>query len=82
MSNPIIDVNPVEVLKVIEKIEIIEVKIVPFKSAIIKVMLRDINGIYIDNRELEMNTEEYLSWFNDDTYLINLILRKLNMTQK
>ncbi len=79
MSNPIINVNPVEIIKKIEKVEIIEVKVIPFTRATIRVMLRDINDIYIDNRDLEMTSEEYLEWLNDDTYLINLILQKLNM---
>lgn len=82
MSNYIINVQPVNIVKTIEKIELTEIIVTPFTGAFIKVMLRDINNVYIDNRNLEMNTEDYLKWQNDDNYIINWTLEKLNLIQK
>lgn len=82
MSKFIINVQAVDIIKRIEKVELTEIILTPFTGAFIKVMLRDINDVYIDNRNLEMNTEDYLKWHNDDTYIINWVLEKLNLSKK
>lgn len=82
MSQSVINVEPLDIIRKIEKVELAEIKVIPFTSAIIKVMLRDINDVYIDNRNLEMTTPDYLAWLNDDTYLVNWVLTQLNLTKK
>ena len=36
----------------------------------------------IDRQEIVLSPEEYQAWGNDDEYIVNLILTKLDMKQK
>ncbi len=39
------------------------------------------NTSLVDNKVFKIEGEEYSNWGTDDTYIVNLILSKLGMTQ-
>jgi hypothetical protein len=39
------------------------------------------NTTLVDNKVFKIEGEEYSNWGTDDTYIVNLILSKLGMTQ-
>jgi hypothetical protein len=39
------------------------------------------NKTLVDNKVFKIEGEEYSNWGTDDTYIVNLILSKLGMTQ-
>ncbi len=76
MSIPL-PINKIEtVTTVYTSYEILEVKIVPFISCTITVLLSSAEGVNkISN--LMMNNEDYVNWNDDDQYLIDWINTKL-----
>lgn len=39
------------------------------------------NKSLVDNKVFKIEGEEYSNWGNDDTYIVDLVLTKLGMTQ-
>ncbi len=76
MSTPL-TINKIEtVTTVYTSYEILEVKVVPFSSCTITVLLSsDEGGRKIEN--LLMPNEDYVNWNDDDQYLIDWINTKL-----
>jgi hypothetical protein len=50
-----------------------------FKSIQIYVILYN-DKEYVDNKQIVLSGEEYANWGNDDTYIINTVLAKLNLS--
>ena len=40
------------------------------------------NNKLIDSKLMTITGDEYTNWGNDDNYIINLIMTKLNLTRK
>lgn len=76
-----IDIVPKEVSKYIHKIQIVDVKVNPFENCIIFIYMVDENGVFIKSLTLTMTNEEYNLW-NDDDYLIDWILQKVDAVKK
>jgi hypothetical protein len=51
-----------------------------FKSASFVASLVDASGNVIDNKFINLTTEQYLAWQNDDTYIVNLVASILGVT--
>jgi hypothetical protein len=48
-----------------------------FESAAFSIFCFDANDIMVSTDRIELSTEEYLKWQNDDEYIIQLIATKL-----
>lgn len=73
---------------IFDKLYISSMNVVPYVKAILYIQLhiRDDIGILTPDqctlfRTIEMNTDEYNAWVNDD-YIVNFVLTKLNLTKK
>ena len=51
-----------------------------FTNASFLVLLLDENGLELGRQSVDLTTEEYLEWNNNDDYVINLIATKLGFT--
>jgi hypothetical protein len=54
-----------------------------FNKAKISVLLiykinDDTDNVFTDYKELELTNEEYLAWGTDDSYIIDLVKRRIN----
>jgi hypothetical protein len=82
MSNPsIIPVVAKNYSRTASQVEIFSVKVIPFTSATIIVNIRDSSGAYIYGKTLSMDSQTYLQWQNDDTFLQNFVVTQLNYTK-
>ena len=83
MNNIKVNVNDYTFVKtsVINNIQINILKIELFKSITLSVNLLS-NTKIIDSQIMIISGDEYTNWSNDDNYIINLVLTKLNLTKK
>jgi hypothetical protein len=83
MNNINVNVNDYNFVQtsVINNIQINILKIELFKSMTLSVNLLSNNKI-IDSKLMNISGDEYSNWSNDDNYIINLVLTKLNLTKK
>jgi hypothetical protein len=64
---------------IINNIKISVNRLLLFKSVSIYVNLLENNKL-IENKYYELTGDEYTAWGNDDNYIINYVLDKLDMT--
>ena len=83
MNNIKVSVNDYTFVQtsVINNIQINILKIELFVGITLSVNLLSNNRI-IDSKIMNITGDEYNNWANDDTYIINLVLSKLNLTRK
>ena len=83
MNNIKVNVNDYNFVQtsVINNIQINILKIELFKSMTLSVSLLSNNKI-IDSKMMIISGDEYNNWSNDDNYIVNLVLTKLNLTKK
>lgn len=51
-----------------------------FTNASFLVLMYDADGNELRRQSVDLTTEEYLAWQNDDQYIVNLIATKLGFT--
>lgn len=79
------DVIPTEYIqpiKIIYKIEIQILNLNLFQSVSIVVSLYDENDFIIDNKIINITGNDYLSWGNNDEWLIEYVFTYLNLEKK
>lgn len=79
------EINPCDYhtpVRVIHHVEIQVLQLTLFQSVSLIVSLYDENSFIIDNKVVNVEGQEYANWANDDQYLLNLVLQKLNLTKK
>jgi hypothetical protein len=83
MNNIKVSVNDYTFVQtsIINNIQINILKIELFVGITLSVNLLSNNKI-IDSKIMNITGDEYNNWANDDTYIINLVLSKLNLTRK
>jgi len=83
MNNIKVNINDYNFVKtsVINNIQINILKIELFKGMTISVNLFS-NSKIVDTQIMNITGTEYTNWGNDDNYIINLVLTKLNLTKK
>ena len=83
MNNIKVNVNDYTFVKtsIINNVQINILKIELFKSITLSVNLLS-NTKIIDSQIMTISGDEYTNWTNDDNYIINLVLSKLNLTKK
>jgi hypothetical protein len=83
MNNIKVSVNDYTFVQtsVINNIQINILKIELFVGITLSVNLLSNNKI-IDSKIMNITGDEYNNWANDDTYIINLVLSKLNLSRK
>ena len=79
-SNGYYPVVPSDYIQVVKYVSIGNVVVQPFKGATISVSCYTANNQYVYNRILNMNTQEYSNWMNDDSYLVNFVLSQLGLS--
>ena len=79
-TNGFIPTEPKDDVRVIKYVKINGVSITPFKGAMINVDTFTEEKSWVYNRLLNMNTQSYLEWNNDDTFLISWILSQLGLS--
>uniref|UniRef100_A0A6C0EY08 Uncharacterized protein n=1 Tax=viral metagenome TaxID=1070528 RepID=A0A6C0EY08_9ZZZZ len=55
-------------------------RIVLFKSVSVSVNLLEDNKL-IENKFFDIKGDDYIAWGNDDNYIVNYVLGKLNMSR-
>lgn len=82
MNNISVQVENSEYIKssIINKVIIQVNSIELFKSITVVARLFN-NDTLVDNKFFTIIDEEYANWGNDDSYIVNLILNKLGLTQ-
>jgi len=65
---------------IINNIKITVNRIVLFKSVSISVNLLEDNKL-IENKFYDIKGDDYTAWGNDDNYIVNYVLGKLNMSR-
>jgi hypothetical protein len=83
MNNIKVNINDYTFVQtsVINNIQINILKVELFKGMTLSVNLLSNNKI-IDSKIMTISGDEYSNWGNDDNYIINLVLNKLNLTRK
>ena len=83
MNNIKVDVNDYNLVQtsIINNIQINILKIELFIGITLSVNLLSNNKL-IDSKLMTISGDEYSNWGNDDNYIINLVLTKLNLTKK
>ena len=83
MNNIKVKVNDYNFVKtsVINNIQINILKLELFKSMTLSVNLYS-NTQLIDTQIITLSGTDYSNWSNDDNYIINLVMNKLNLTKK
>jgi hypothetical protein len=66
---------------IVNNIQINILKIELFKSMTLSVNLLSNNKI-VDTQLMSISGDDYSNWGNDDNYIINLVISKLNLTKK
>ncbi len=67
---------------IIKSISIILLNIELKKKAIFKVELNDTNNNCCKTEYITVENEDYLNWYNNDDYIVQYILNKLNLKLK
>ena len=83
MNNIKVNINDYTFVQtsIINNIQINILKVELFKGITLAINLLSNNKI-IDNKIMTITGDEYTKWGNDDNYIINLVLSKLNLTKK
>ena len=83
MNNIKVNVNDYTFVQtsIINNIQINILKIELFIGMTISVNLLSNNKI-IDSKIMNISGDEYTNWSNDDNYIVNLVLTKLNLIRK
>ena len=83
MDNITVNINDYDIIKTdtINNIKISTARIELFKSITLIVGLYRDNTL-VDNRMVEIAGTDYMEWGNDDNYIIDFVLTKLNLTKK
>lgn len=76
----IIPIKPIKMMKVvvIDRIDITDIKIIPFKNAIVNVSCYTNLREFVETNSFMMSDEEYAQWGNDDAYLHDWVCNKFN----
>lgn len=80
-----IEIEPSEYVpptRIINRIEIQIFNLILFESVSVMVVLFDANSCPIDTQIVRIEKDEYLLWSNNDEWLINLVLEKLQLNKK
>ena len=83
MNNIKVNINDYTFVKtsIINNIQINILKVELFKGITLSINLLSNNKL-IDSKIMTITGDEYNNWGNDDNYIINLVLDKLNLTKK
>ena len=83
MNNIKVNINDYTFVQtsIINNIQINILKVELFKGMTLSVNLLS-NTKLIDSKIMSITGDEYSNWGNDDNYIINLVLDKLNLTRK
>jgi len=79
-TNGFIPTEPKDDVRVIKYVKINGVSITPFKGCMVNVDTFTEEKSWVYNRLLSMDTQTYLEWNNDDTFLISWILSQLGLS--
>jgi hypothetical protein len=84
MINEVINIEDKQIVKTsnIKSIEVKIYKILLFTSVSVIVYMKDISNRLIDVRNLTLEGQDYINWGNDDNYIINYVLEKLDMKKE
>ena len=84
MINEVINIEDKQIVKTsnIKSIEVKIYKILLFTSVSVIVYMKDISNRLIDVRNLTLEGQDYINWGNDDNYIINYVLEKLDMRKE
>ena len=84
MINEVINIEDKQIVKTsnIKSIEVKIYKILLFTSVSVIVYMKDICNRLIDVRNLTLEGQDYINWGNDDNYIINYVLEKLDMRKE
>lgn len=63
-------------------IEINVMELVLNSHVMVGVMFKNSNGNLLKNEMVKIEGDDYAGWGNDDNYLIDLVLSKLNLTKE
>lgn len=80
----VIPIKPVTITHsyTIDRIDVVDIKIVPFKNAVIILSCyQNLRDIVLKEVEYTMTDEEYAQWGNDDSYLYEWVCNKFNAEQ-
>ena len=69
-------------IRIIYSFEIQVLHLVLFQSVTVMITLYDENNSPIDNKMITIDGDDYLNWSNNDNWLIDYVLNKLNLTKK
>lgn len=72
--------HPIIKTNIANNIKISTVNVVLFTSITLRVGLYT-NNILVDNQMITLSGQEYNDWGNDDNYIVNTVLTKLNLTR-
>lgn len=81
--NSYIPIEDKEYIKtsIIKSIEIKISNIKLFSSVSVIVFLKEENGGLLDVKVITLEGQDYINWGNDDNYIIDYVLRTLDMTK-
>lgn len=69
-------------VRIIHSCEIQIINLILFQSVSVMVTLYDENSVPIENKMITISGEDYLNWSNDDNWLVDYTLNKLNLIKK
>ena len=84
MINEVINIEDKQIVKTsnIKSIEVKIYKILLFTSVSVIVYMKDICNRLVDVKNLTLEGQDYINWGNDDNYIINYVLEKLDMKKE
>jgi hypothetical protein len=79
---PVVNIVPSTITqtKIITSLKVIVIGLELFKSVTLEVKLFDENGGVVDIKGITLAGDDYLSWNNDDQYIINKVVEILGFT--
>ena len=69
-------------VKIIHSIEIQVINLILFQGVIVQVALYDDQGGIIENIQVNIFGSDYTDWGSDDNWIVEYVLRKLNLNKK
>ena len=76
-------INPIKYQnKIVSQIQIYQIKLNLAKNAEFYIGLLDKSNGVIEYQNVQITGEDYSKWGSDDSYVINLVLKKLGATLK
>jgi hypothetical protein len=80
MNNINVPVNPSPYINICNvQINVTNVEL--FTSVSVEAVLLDASNNFIDKKNIVIKDADYLSWGNDDNYIVNYVLNELNLTK-